>query len=79
MNLKELENTILDQIEKLNDDSLFEDKETANIMINKSKSIADLSEQYMGIQRYKLDVVKTLSNNGGQYENVLGIEANEKF
>ena len=35
MKLDELENTLLDQIEKLNDDSLSDDLEKAQMMIEK--------------------------------------------
>lgn len=37
--IKELEATLLDQIEKLNDDSIFEDADKAKILIERSKAI----------------------------------------
>lgn len=43
MKLDELENTLLDQIEKLNDDSLADDPEKAQMMIEKSKVMSDLA------------------------------------
>ena len=70
----ELENVILDQIEKLNDDSLMEDKDSAKLMIEKSKAISELTDSFIGINRMKLDVVKEMNKNGGLYEEFLGIE-----
>lgn len=70
----ELESVLLDQIEKLNDDSIAEDVENAKIIIDKSKAISDLASNYTEVQRLKLDVVKHLENNGGLYEKYLGIE-----
>lgn len=72
--IKELENVLLDQIEKLNDDSLFEDEEKAKIMIEKSKAISDLSKNFTEIQRMKLEVVRHAENNGTLYTKYLGIE-----
>ena len=71
---KELEVTILDQIEKLNDDSIAEDMDKTKMLIDRSKAISELSENYTDIQRLKLDIVKELNNNGGLYESYLGIE-----
>lgn len=74
MKIQELENCLLDQIEKLNDDSLASDPEAAKAVIEKSKAMSDLTNSYIGVQRMKLDVVKHLNNNGGLYEDYLGIE-----
>ena len=41
MRIDELEKTLLDQIEKLNDDSLAEDVDQAKMMIEKSKVMSD--------------------------------------
>lgn len=71
--LAELENVLMDQIEKLNDDSIGEDKEATRLMVDRSKSIADLAKNMVEIQRLKLDCVKEMNNNGGLYENYLGI------
>lgn len=54
----ELENVLLDQIEKLNDDSIFEDKEAVKKLIERSKVISDLTNSYINIQRTKLDAQK---------------------
>lgn len=54
----ELENVLLDQIEKLNDDSIFEDKEAVKKLIERSKAISDLTNSYIDIQRTKLDAQK---------------------
>ena len=71
--IKELEDTILDQIEKLNDDSIADDPEAIQRMIDRSKAIAQLTDSIVGINRMKLDVVKELNKNGSLYENYLGI------
>lgn len=75
MSVKELEDVLLDQIEKLNDDSIMDDPEKAKILIDKSKSMTDLTNAYIGVQRMKLDVVKELNKGGNLYENYLGIES----
>lgn len=72
--VKELENVLLDQIEKLNDDSLMDDKENAKILIEKSMAISELTNSFIGINRMKLDVVKELNKNGSEYKEYLGIE-----
>ena len=54
----ELENVLLDQIEKLNDDSIFEDKEAVKTLIERSKAISDLTNSYIDIQKTKLDAQK---------------------
>lgn len=74
MKMDELEATLLDQIEKLNDDSLAEDKENAQIMIEKSKAMSDLAGRINDLNRLKLDVYKEANANGGVYEKMLGID-----
>ena len=74
MKLDELENTLLDQIEKLNDDSLSDDLEKAQMMIEKSKVMSDLAGRLNEMNRLKLDIYKEANANGGLYENFLGIE-----
>lgn len=71
--IKELEDTILDQIEKLNDDSIADDPEAIQRMIGRSQAIAQLTDSFVSINRMKLDVVKELNKNGSLYENYLGI------
>lgn len=79
---EELENTLLDQIEKLNDDDLFKDTEEAKLVLNKSKAIADLSNAVIGLKnaqiqekRIKLDAVRiAMSAEGYGYSKFLGIE-----
>lgn len=77
MKMDELEATLLDQIEKLNDDSLAEDKENAQIMIEKSKAMSDLAGRINDLNRLKLDVYKEANANGGVYEKMLGIDINK--
>ena len=80
--LEELEKVILDQIEKLNDDSLFEDPAEAKIAIEKSRSIAELTGSLAELEnlriaenRLKLDAVKiAMSADGYGYKKYLGIE-----
>lgn len=74
MSIHELEEVLLDQIEKLSDDSIAEDEEKAQQMIDRSKSIAELTNSFIGVQRVKLDVVKELNRGGTIYEKYLGIE-----
>lgn len=71
--IKELEDAILDQIEKLNDDSIADDPEAIQRMIDRSKAMAELTDSFVSINRMKLDVVKELNKNGSLYENYLGI------
>ena len=75
MKVQELENVLLDQIEKLNDDSLMDDPEKAKILIERSQSMANLTNAYIGVNRMKLDVVKELNKGGTLYEKYLGIES----
>lgn len=74
MKLDELENTLLDQIEKLNDDSLADAPEKVRLMIEKSKVMSDLAGRVTEMNRLKLDVYKEANQNGGIYEKFLGIE-----
>ena len=77
--IEELEKTLLDQIEKLNDDTIFEDKEKVGILVERSKAISSLTQNFVNVQNMKLNVVKTLSDNGGLYENYLGVEDKTKW
>ena len=74
MKMDELEATLLDQIEKLNDDSLAEDVEKAQMMIEKSKAMSDLAGRINDLNRLKLDVYREANANGGVYEKMLGID-----
>lgn len=73
--VKELEEVLLNQIEMLNDESIGEDSEKVQQMIDRSQSIASLTNAYIGVQRVKLDVVKELNRGGNLYESYLGIES----
>lgn len=70
----ELENVLLDQIEKLNDDSIMEEPEKAKVLIDRSRAISELSKNLVDLQQLKLNVVKTVERNGGVYNKYLGIE-----
>lgn len=72
--LEEMEKTLLDQIEKLNDDSIASDPEQARVMIERSKAIGSLAGQVTEINKLKLDIYKEANANGGMYEKFLGIE-----
>lgn len=74
--LQELENVLLDQIEKLNQDDIASDKEAAQVLIERSQAMSNLANSYISINRLKLDIVKELNNSGGLYKNYLGIEDN---
>lgn len=50
MNIKELEATLLDQIEKLNDDSIAEDEASCRALIDRSNAMSDLTNSYIGIE-----------------------------
>lgn len=84
--LEELSNTLLDQIEKLNDDSLYEDKEAAKTAIAKSKVISDLASNVVAIHqaqldetRLKIEAVKiAMDADGYNYSKFLGIEEDKK-
>ena len=75
MKAQELENVLLDQIEKLNDDSVMDDPEKAKILIERSQSMANFTNAYIGVNRMKLDIVKELNKGGTLYEKYLGIES----
>ena len=75
MRVQELENVLLDQIEKLSDDTILEDEEKSKILIERSKTMAELTNAYIGVNRMKLDVVKELNKGGNLYESYLGIES----
>ena len=77
MRVQELENVLLDQIEKLSDDTILEDEEKTKILIERSKTMAELTNAYIGVNRMKLDVVKELNKGGNLYENYLGIESSK--
>ena len=77
--IQELEEVLLDQIEKLNDDSVCADDTAAQILIDRSRSIAELTNSYVSINRMKLDVVKELNKGGTLYEKYLGIETDSSY
>lgn len=78
VDITELEKVLLDQIEKLNDDSIMEQPEQAKMLIDRSNSISNLANSFISVQKTKLDVVKELNKNGGLYESYLGIKDDTK-
>ena len=73
--INELENVLLDQIEKLNDDSIGADKEEVEKIIGRSKAISDLATNYINIQQLKVSAILAVEKTGGvpAYEKYLGI------
>lgn len=71
---EELELVLLNQIEMLNDESILTDKESATIVIEKSKAISDLTGNFTELQKVKLDIVKTAMKEKGVYNKYLGLE-----
>lgn len=77
MKLSELESVLLDQIEKLNDDSIAEDEVEAKTLVERSKAMSELAGKFIDMNRLKLDIVKVGSDNGGLYNKFLGIESDK--
>lgn len=86
MRIEELENVLLDQIEKLNQDDVMDKSDEADRLIARSKAMSELTNSYIDIQRTKIDAqrvkieaVKVAQDSCGLgYENYLGIEADGK-
>lgn len=86
MKIDELEATLLDQIEKLNQDDVMTTPEEADHLIARSKAMSDLTGNIIEIQKVKIDAqrvkieaVKVAQDACGLgYENYLGIEADKK-
>ena len=78
MRTDELEKVLLDQIEKLNDDSVMDEPEKARILVERSRYMSDLANSFIELNRLKLDIVKEMSRDRGSeiYANYLGIEGN---
>lgn len=53
--VEELENAILNQIELLSDDSIFNDGEAFDRLIKRSNAISDLSKSWIQVQQTKTD------------------------
>ena len=86
MKIDELEVTLLDQIEKLNQDDVMTTPEEADRLIARSKAMSDLTDNIIEIQKVKIDAqrvrieaVKVAQDACGLgYENYLGIEADKR-
>lgn len=85
MRIDELEATLLDQIEKLNQDDIMDKPEEADRLIARSKAMSDLTDNIIEIQKVKIDAqrvkieaVKVAQESCGLgYENYLGIESDK--
>lgn len=55
MKIDELESTLLDQIEKLNQDDVMTNPEEADRLIARSKAMSDLTDNIIEIQKVKID------------------------
>ena len=86
MKIDELESTLLDQIEKLNQDDVMTAPEEADRLIARSKAMSDLTDNIIEIQKVKIDAqrvkieaVKVAQDAFGLgYENYLGIAADKR-
>ena len=75
MKVAELEVTLLDQIEKLNDDSILADPASAKVLIDRSMAMKGLTDSYIEMTRVKLDIVRELRKGDEQKVcSFLGIE-----
>lgn len=72
--LLEVEQTLIDQLEKLNDDSVASTPEEAKLVVERSKVMSDIASNLVDINRLKLEAVKTAYNCNGVYDKYLGIE-----
>ena len=86
MKIEELEATLLDQIEKLNQDDIMDKPEEADRLIARSKAMSELTDSIIDIQRVKIDAQRVkieavkvaMDSCGLGYENYLGIEADKQ-
>ena len=72
--IQQLETVLLDQIQKLNDDSIQSTDEETKKLYERSNAISNLAKNFSELQRTKLDIVKLAIQGEGLYDNVLGIE-----
>ena len=72
--LSELEKTLLDQIEKLNDDTIESSPEQVQALIARSEAMSNLATQVVNLQQLKIEAVKVMDRANGDYAKYLGIE-----
>lgn len=80
--IEELEKALLGQIELLGEDGILDDPEKAKLAIEKSKTMAELTNSFIGIQNSKqneaklrLEAAKFASTaDGYAYQNYLGVK-----
>lgn len=78
MNINELETTLLDQIEKLNDIPLDSTKEEIETIIDRSKAMSSLASNVIELTRAKIDAIKVCHDYLYPYEKFMGIPENKK-
>ena len=64
-----------EEVTNFETDKAAHDEEKGKMLIERSKSIAELTNAYIGVNRMKIDVVKELNKGGNLYESYLGIES----
>lgn len=72
--ISELEKTLLDQIEALNDLSICKSAEEVSLLVDRSKAMSDLAGNVIDIYKLKIEAVKLSEDNSGLYDKYLGIE-----
>lgn len=72
--IQELEKALLDQIEKLNDDSIADNPEQVQQLIARSEAMSNLATQVVSIQQLKIEAVKVMDRANGDYGKFLGID-----
>mgnify|MGYP007101837787 CR=1 FL=1 len=81
--IQELENLLLDQIEKLNQDDVLNKPDELQGLLDRSKAITELTDSLLDVQRLKIDTqrvkieaVKVAKDQQGLgYDKYLGISA----
>lgn len=76
---KQIEEALINQIQALNDDSLYEGEEglaKSKEACERTKAMSIATSKFCEIQKTKLDIVKTAENSGQIYDKFLGIEQN---
>lgn len=71
--MKVVEDALVSQIQALNDDSIFNDKESAKMLVERSKAISDLACRFVEMDRMKLEAIRVYTAAGYKPpENAVG-------